>query len=525
MNVRAVDAVMEDVDRHLLAGQFDQAIEALDRARRNEPANFLILQRLGDVYRSFERPTEAIDAYEQAIAIAPEHGELWVRKGDALIDLRDGDSAIAAFHEASRLTPSAFSELDWNLRGDRCYSYADYETARRLYEHGLRLRPNADGWRGLGLVSVASGRVDEAVKAYKRGLDLEPEHVDLLNRLGVAYLDQGQSLAALDIFQRLVVLAPELPSSWSNLALASRESGKIQAAHDAYLKVVEMTPDDADAWTDLGVCELDLGEGEFWLRKALVSFERAIEVDDHAYWGWNNAGWVLSQLGEFTAAVERLDRAIELHETEVTPWVTKVWALARSGQLRRAEVCANKMLTVADDRVEALTTKGRLLADWTMNHTEALDVLREALALRPGDVWIESDIAEVLLKVGDYDESRKVARKLLKLELDEDVCCAMLFIVYAGYVLEGTTSPERRNAFREFIDYYRSHFVTGAPKPSSWNYQGLANLIHRNSEVSNEESAFLLTMAIDMQVGTIDARTASFFTGKPAARPSQSAAV
>ena len=126
-----------------------------------------------------------------------------------------------------------------------------------------------------------------------------------------------------------------------------------------------------------------------------------------------------------------------MDETEISPWTTKVSALLRIGDIRRAEACVNEMLNVVDDRAEALATKGRLLTDWTLSNTEALEVLREALALRPGDVGIESDIAELLLKLGDHAQSRKAARKLLiKLELTEDQHCAMLFIVYAAYVLE-----------------------------------------------------------------------------------------
>jgi tetratricopeptide (TPR) repeat protein len=522
MNAHGPDAIIDEVDQYLLAGKSDEAIEVLDCARRQEPTNIRILQRLGDLYRSLERPIAAIDAYQQAIIVAPDHGELWASKGDALIDLRDSEGAIAAFQQASRLAPSAFSEIDWNLRAERCYSYEDYETAGRLYEQSLGVRPNADAWRGLGLVALGSGRLDEAVKAYEKGLDLEPNDVYLLNDLGLAYREQSRLSEALDTFKRLVTLEPESAYAWFNLGLVSRESGEFQAAHDAYLKVLEITPEEADAWLELGICELNLGEGELWLRKALSSFERATVLDHDAYGAWTWAGWILGEVGEFDAAVERLDRAIELDEIEVWAWGTKVVVLADGGQISRAEACANAMLRVVDDRGEALRIKGLLLGDWKMNSTEQLNVLREASALKPGDVDIESDIAEALLKVGDYAESRGAARKMLKLELMEYQHCAMLFIVYAAYVLDGTSSPKRRSAFREFIAYYRYHFVTGARGPSTWNYRGLANMILQNGEV-NEESAFLLAMAIDMQVGTINSRTASFFTGELGGPPQPAA--
>ena len=48
-------------------------------------------------------------------------------------------------------------------------------------------------------------------------------------------------------------------------------------------------------------------------------------------------------------------------------------------------------------------------------------------------------------------------------------------------------------------------------------------MIHRDSASVSEESAFLLAMAIDLQLGTIDAKTATFFTGRPDERPSRHA--
>lgn len=517
--MKALDTVMEEVDESLLSGMYDQAIELLDDASREEPSNYLIRQRLGDLYRSLERPDDAIEAYEQAIALAADNSDLWIRKGDALIDARSGEAAIDALERASSLAPSPFTEFDWNLRGDRCYGYQDYETASRLYEHGLAVRPNADGWRGLALIASASGRLDDAVGAYEEGLEIDPERADLMNDLGLAYREQGKLPEALEVFKKLVVVAPDSPSWWYNLGFVSRESEDFQAAREAYLHSVELSPDDADTWVELGLCELRLGQSEPELRQALRSFDRAIGLDETSFWAWNNAGWVLVELGEFGAAVERLDRAIDLDPNEISPWSNKVWALARSGEVERAEACASDMLNAVTDRAEALATKGRLLADWTVNSAEALELLREASDLRPDDPSIRLDIAEVTLKVGEHAESRKAARKLLALDLEEDHRCAMLFVVYAAYVLERSKSHKRREAFREFIDYFRSHFVTSPPKPLSWNYEGLALAIQREREVANDEEGFLLSMTIDLQVGTIDPNNASFFAGRPGASP------
>jgi hypothetical protein len=61
-----------------------------------------------------------------------------------------------------------------------------------------------------------------------------------------------------------------------------------------------------------------------------------------------------------------------------------------------------------------------------------------------------------------------------------------------------------------------------SPKPVKWNYRGLTHAIRTN--VMDEERGFLLTMAIDLQLGAIDARLASFFAGEPAPNQPQVAA-
>ena len=410
MSASTFDDINGQVAQNVLAGKFDDALKILADASRAEPSSYAIKQSLGDLYRTLERPDEAIRAYDDALAIEPTHSDLWAKRGDALIDLGDRNAAIEAFKQASRLAPDAFTERDWNLRGDRFYSYGDYEMAGWLYESGLKVKPNAEGWRGVGLIAAALGRTDDAIGAYSKGLELDRDHAELLNDLGLAYRDQGMLPEALELFQRLVARAPEWPIGWLNLAVVSRETGHPDAAREACLRLIDLTPDDPEAWLELGMCELELDD----VRGSLGSFERVIELDPYNFWGWNNAGWACHELGQYDAALERLDRAIELDSHEITPWSNKVWALLRNGELDRAETCVSEMLEAVDDLPEALRIKGGILADWTFNFEDAVDALREASSLKPGDVLIESDLAEALLKVGDYSGGREAARASLR---------------------------------------------------------------------------------------------------------------
>ena len=476
MKARALDEVTEEVDRLLLAGEFDRAVELLDQSHRQDLADHVLAQRLGDLYRALERPDEALAAYDEAISAAPDSGELWAKKGDALIDAGRPDEAVDAFKKASELTPNEFSAADWNLRGDRCYSYMDYETAAQLYESSLALEANVEAWRGLGLVAWAQGNYAGAMRSYREGLELDPTNVDLLNDLGLAHYTLDEISEARTCFEQVVALHPQSLEGWFNLGLVHRESRNFEAAYDACVHATELAPEHADVWIELGLSELELGDRQSALRNALISFERAIELDEYSFWGWNNAGSVLAELKQYDAALTRLDRAIELGPFEVNPWNSKVFMLLDQGKFEQADACVEEMLSAVADRGEALNIKALTFMDWKGNDKEALKVLRQASKLKPDDPSIGSNLAEVLLKLGEYAESRKRARALLKMDADEDQRCALLFVIYAAYVLEGGSPTRRSSAFHEFIEYYRSQYVGDERRTSTWNYRGLVQI-------------------------------------------------
>lgn len=517
MRADNVTAVLEEVDQLLLAERLEDAMERLDQARRLDPSNPQVFQRLGDAYRAKGRTADALRAYDEAIALAPGRAKLWSKRGDALLDAGRPDEAIAAFEKASRLAPDEFTPLDWSLRGDRCFERSDYETAARFYRKSLAVKPNGDAWHGLGAIEQAVGRFEKALAYYEKGLTLDPGNVQLLNARGLALRDLGRGSEAIECFGQVVARDPESLQGWLNLGLVLREQGHVERARDAYVRATELQSDRADTWLELGLCEQDIGEREQALRTALRSFERAIELDADSFWGWNNAGWALGELGEYNEALARLDRAIQIDEVESVPWDNKVTLLLQHGDLAQARACIDRMVRVVRNRAEALGTKSYLLTEWLGEDDEALEAVREASDLAPDNVWIAANLAEILLKVGKYKVARSKARALLDKVLQPHERCAMLFIVYASYVLERRMSRQRASAFHDFIDYFRAHYVKGTPKERTWTYRGLLRKVLTKLSL-DEESTFLLSMAIDLQVGTFEPAKTAFFAAdaKPA---------
>ena len=188
---------------------FDRSLALATEATRLRPDNADAHEQLGDTFTSMGRYDESVAALQEAIRLAPDratsHGSLarayWLGKGDV-------DGAIAEFETTLRLNPAAgYMHLQlallYTLRGD-------YEAAEQLSRDAIRLQDQAmSGATGLivvgahsrlGYVHYRQGRYDEAIREYRRELEMisvgdhllrERTTIELQQKLGAAYRKRG----------------------------------------------------------------------------------------------------------------------------------------------------------------------------------------------------------------------------------------------------------------------------------------------------------------------------------------------
>ena len=115
---------------------------------------------------------------------------------------------------------------------------------------------------------------DEAVKAFKRAIELNPESAHAHDNLATVYSEQGEFLLALREYLEAIRLEPDSPTAHYNLACFLSTQG-LDMAIDQYTKAIELDPDYPDAHVNLGLCHVDRGEHEL----AIEAFRNAISVD------------------------------------------------------------------------------------------------------------------------------------------------------------------------------------------------------------------------------------------------------
>jgi Flp pilus assembly protein TadD len=171
------------------------------------------LLALGDALADQKQFPQAVDAYDQAIALVPRPDAAdWIMfyaRGAALERLHEWPRAEADMNRALELSPNQPYVL--NFLG---FSLADRNTrlpqAREMIEKALHAKPN-DGAivDSLGWVMLRQGDTKDALRLLEKAAELEPEDPSITGHLGDAYWSAGRKIEAEDQWRRALVLKPD----------------------------------------------------------------------------------------------------------------------------------------------------------------------------------------------------------------------------------------------------------------------------------------------------------------------------
>jgi tetratricopeptide (TPR) repeat protein len=166
---------------------------------------------LGICYYDKHADSLAIQEFQKALAIDPNHVVAIMNYGNALMAQRRPAEALTQYRRAVELTP-------------------DYPAARSY----------------LGDALMAVGRPDEARAEYQALLELEPDSAVAHQKLGIVYARQGRQEEGLADYQKAVELEPKNPSFQLSLGEALLDLGRYEEAEASSrraLKLVVSGPD------------------------------------------------------------------------------------------------------------------------------------------------------------------------------------------------------------------------------------------------------------------------------------------
>lgn len=147
------------------------------------------------------------------------------------------------------------------------------------------------------------GEFQTAIVAYKRALEVLPDHVATLSHLGFCYQSLGNTQEAIRYYKRVTEIAPHDDMGWVNLGNAYQNANDEKGAITAYLKAEEINPWNAIAHFNLGNYHYRLED----IKNAIYRYEKAIEIDpalSEAYFNLTRAYIKNKQFREALTAVK-----------------------------------------------------------------------------------------------------------------------------------------------------------------------------------------------------------------------------
>lgn len=155
-----------------------------------------------------------------------------------------------------------------------------------------------------GKMFEAQGMLNKAVLQYKKTLELDPEHLGALNRLGILYARTGRHEEAEHLLKRAVRLAPRSAQVRNNLGFGYLLQERWADAEIEFLNVLEMMPEFERARVNLGIALCRQSRFD----EALAEFREVVPESDAFY----NVGLMFRAQDRFADASRAFKRAIQL---------------------------------------------------------------------------------------------------------------------------------------------------------------------------------------------------------------------
>jgi protein O-mannosyl-transferase len=224
----------------------------------------------------------------------------------------DYRSEVAIWEDTVAKTPGS-ARARYNL-GAALDAAGRRDDAMRAYREALRLEPRyAAAHFNLGADLVEAGDVAGALRHFEATVQLEPDSFDGHINLGNTLLLLDRVDDALSHLSEGVRLAPGAAAAHFNLGRALVRAGRVDDAIVRFREAVRLQPADAESHFELGSALARSGR----LEEAVIALRAATVLDrDHSA-AQANLGTALLQLGRPAEAVTAFEQAVRLQPENV----------------------------------------------------------------------------------------------------------------------------------------------------------------------------------------------------------------
>jgi tetratricopeptide (TPR) repeat protein len=191
-NVQAeVNALFDQAFKATGQGNFEAAETYWSDILDRYPRNAAVWSNRGNARVSQHKLQEAIEDYNQSIALAPDQPDPYLNRGTALEGLQDWQGAIADYNRVLELDPQ--DTAAYNNRGNAQAGLGNWDKALDDYQKATQLNPGfAMARANAALALYQMGQTEEAIHQFRTLLRRYPQFADIRAALTAALWANGQ---------------------------------------------------------------------------------------------------------------------------------------------------------------------------------------------------------------------------------------------------------------------------------------------------------------------------------------------
>jgi tetratricopeptide (TPR) repeat protein len=391
-----------------------KAIEAVPVDGRSPKMEFT----LGALYDQMKQPKDAIAAYKRAEDMEPGDLQTVDALAQALLNNDQLDDALKQYKDLAEANPDDAEPLIHIAEIER--RQGKYEEALTVVRKARKMDPNSlEAGFNEGLLLDILDRLDESVQVYQEmvespqishanGAYTEEEKNNrsiFLERLGTVSLEENKVDQAIAAYQKMIDLGGSIAvRGYQGEIDAYRGAHEYDKSLDVAKKAVAADPKDRDLKMMLAGELADQGHPDDGLAMAKSLLDGATPEEQRGI--WLAIGQMNVRLRRWKDAEEALDKSEPLatkKEDRTYLFFLRGELAERQKHYDQAEQYFNQALSLDPENANTLNYLGYMWADKGEKLPEALKMIRKAVDIEPMNGAYLDSLGWVYFKMGEYE--------------------------------------------------------------------------------------------------------------------------
>ena len=214
-------------------------------------------------------------------------------------------------------------------------------------------------WFEQGFATAASGNFSDAVTAYTKAVENNPEFAAAYRNRGIAYTNLGKHNQAIGDYNKAIKINPKQAAAYNNRGTAYGNLGKFSQAIPDFNKAIQLYPQDAEAHYNRGLSYEQLGN----YNQAIKNYNKSIEINPNHSNAYNNLGVAYYKLGNFNQAIMSFNEAIKINPQDAETHYNKGLSYLSLENYNQAILDFNEAIKLNPQLADAYFKRGISLAN------------------------------------------------------------------------------------------------------------------------------------------------------------------